>query len=520
MTIHQNPDVLVVGAGPVGLVAGAELARRGVRVRVIDKLAQPTDQSRAIAVHARSLDMLDRMGIVDEMLSTGIKATAMEMYAAGKKLFRVPFAEVDSAFPFTLTTAQTETERVLGAHLESLGITVERGVDLVGLTQDEQAVHVTLRRADGSTEQANASWVIGADGGHSHTRKLVGTGLAGSFAGERFLLGDVVAEHALDLDAMHTFFAPDGPVVVLPMRDGRMRFLAEIHDAPGAPLNLNPTQDELQAILDRRIGGIRIVQSHWLTCFEIHHARVPAYRWGRVFLAGDAAHIHSPAGGQGMNTGMQDAFNLSWKLAAVIKGDGGQTLLNSYEAERIPVADGVIAFTNRLTKAGTLSGAPRQMRDLAVKALSHIPAARRFMAETAEEVNIGYRNSPIAVGRRPKGAKVAAGQHVPHVTDAAVQKQLSVACGVQNTGHVVLTVASSQVAPAAGAGQTQVLVAFDDTHVAGYDTVIADPNNVVAQRFGLKNGGRVVIRPDRYIGAVAALDDTTTVADYFAKVGT
>ena len=162
---------------------------------------------------------------------------------------------------------------------------------------------------------------------------------------------------------------------------------------------------------------------------------------------------------------------------------------------------------------------PRQMRDLAVKALSHIPAARRFMAETAEEVNIGYRNSPIAVGRRPKGAKVAAGQHVPHVTDAAVQKQLSVACGVQNTGHVVLTVASSQVAPAAGAGQTQVLVAFDDTHVAGYDTVIADPNNVVAQRFGLKNGGRVVIRPDGYIGAVAALDDTTTVADYFAKVG-
>jgi 2-polyprenyl-6-methoxyphenol hydroxylase-like FAD-dependent oxidoreductase len=518
MSTTPDAEVLVVGAGPVGLVAGAELARRGIRVRVIDKLAHPTDQSRAIAVHARSLDMLDRMGIVDEMLSTGIRAVAMELYAAGRKLFRVPFSEVDSAFPFTLTTAQTETERVLGEHLLSLGIAVERGVELVGLTQDEQAVQVNLRREDGSTEQASVSWVIGADGGHSNTRKLVGTKLSGSFVGERFLLGDVVAEHTLDLDAMHTFFAPDGPVVVLPMRGGRMRFLAEIHDAPGTPLNLNPTPDRLQAILDRRIGGIRIVQPHWLTCFEIHHARVPAYRWGRVFLAGDAAHIHSPAGGQGMNTGMQDAFNLSWKLAAVIKGDAGQILLNSYEAERMPVADGVIAFTNRLTKVGTLSGLPRQLRDLAVQALSHLPAARRFMAETAEEVNVGYQNSPIAVGRRPKGAKVAAGQHVPHVVDEALQKQLSVVCGVQNTSHVVLTVASSQVAPAAGEGQTQVLVAGDATHVAGYDAVIADPKEIVAQRFGLKKGGRVVIRPDGYIGAVASLDDTTTVAEYFAKV--
>jgi hypothetical protein len=140
------------------------------------------------------------------------------------------------------------------------------------------------------------------------------------------------------------------------------------------------------------------------------------------------------------------------------------------------------------------------------------------MAETAEEVNVGYQNSPIAVGRRPKGAKVAAGQHVPHVVDEALQKQLSVVCGVQNTSHVVLTVASSQVAPAAGEGQTQVLVAGDATHVAGYDAVIADPKEIVAQRFGLKKGGRVVIRPDGYIGAVASLDDTTTVAEYFAKV--
>ena len=518
MNTTPNPNVVVVGAGPAGLVAAAELARRGVRVRVIDKLAQPTDQSRAIAVHARSLDMFDRMGIVDEMVSTGIKATAMQLYAGHSRLFRIPLGGVDSAFPFTLTTAQTETERVLGDHLQSLGVIVERGVELVGLAQDGSAAELTVRHDDGSTEQVSTSWVIGADGAHSTVRKMVGTRLAGSFVGERFLLGDVDAEHGLDLDSMHTFFAPDGPVVVLPMLDGRMRFLAEVHDAPGTPMNMHPTQDELQAILDRRIGGIRVVRSHWLTSFEIHHARVPAYRWGRVFLAGDAAHIHSPAGGQGMNTGMQDAFNLAWKLAAVINGQAGDTLLDSYQAERIPVADSVIAFTDRLTSAGTLSGVPRRIRDVVIRMLSHVPAARRFMANMAEEVNINYRNSPIAVGPAPKHAKVAAGDHLPHAVDAAVQKQLSVVCGVQNIGHVLLTVASGHVAPAAGEGQVQVLVTADDIPVAGYDTVIADPNGVVAQRFGLKNGGRVVIRPDGYIGAVASLDDTTTVADYFAKV--
>jgi 2-polyprenyl-6-methoxyphenol hydroxylase-like FAD-dependent oxidoreductase len=504
MSINQNPDVIVVGAGPVGLVAGCELARRGVGVRVIDKLVEPTDQSRAIAVHARSLDMFDRMGIVDEMLSTGIKAIAMQMYAGGRKLFRVPLGEVDSAFPFTLTTAQTETERVLGKHLESLGVTVERDVALVALGQDDDGVQLTLRNG-GSIEQASASWVIGADGARSTVRKLVGTKLAGSFVGERFLLGDVVAEHSLDLDSMHTFFAPDGPVIVLPMREGRMRFLAEVHDAPGTPLNMNPTVAELQDIVDRRIGGIRLLQSHWLTSFEIHHARVPAYRWGRVFLAGDAAHIHSPAGGQGMNTGMQDVFNLGWKLAAAINGEAGDTLLDSYEAERVPVADGVITFTNRLTKVGTLSGAPRRIRDLAVRMVSRVPAARRVMAETAEEVNVAYKGSPIAVGRPPKHTKVFAGQHLPHMDDETVQKQLSAACNVP--GHVLLTVKADQVAVSSG-----------DSPTDGCDTLIADPKGVVTQRLGLKNGGRVMIRPDGYIGAVAALDDTKTIADYFAKI--
>jgi 2-polyprenyl-6-methoxyphenol hydroxylase-like FAD-dependent oxidoreductase len=518
-TASQHPDVLIVGAGPVGLVAAHELARRGVRVRIIDKLTRPTDESRAIAVHARSLDMLDRMGVIEALLATGVKSTGMNMVANGKTLVRVPLDSVDSAFPYTFVTAQTETERVLTDHVTALGVTIDRGLTATALAQDDDAVHVTVQRPDGSTEQITARWVIGTDGGHSAVRKMVGTKLEGSFQGERFILGDVEAEHRLGNTNMYTFLSPDGPVVTLPMRGGRVRFLAQIHDAPGTPLNLHPTQEQLQQILDQRVGDVTITHSHWLTCFEIHHGQVPAYRYGRVFLAGDAAHIHSPAGGQGMNTGMQDAFNLAWKLAAVIRGEGGQTLLDSYNVERHPVGKGVIGFTSLLTKVGTLKGGARLLRDAVIQAAGSVAPATRKMAGNVEETTITYRNSPIAVGRRVRRAKVVAGDHVPHVSDAAVQKQLNAVCGAENLGHVVLTVAAGQVAPAAGGpGQVQVLAAAHNTPVAGYDAVIADPNGVVAQRFGLKNGGRVVIRPDGYIGAVASLGDTTTVADYFATV--
>lgn len=512
MSPSPATDVVIVGAGPVGLVAAAELARRGARVRIVDKLAVPTNESRAIAVHARSLDMLHRMGIIDTLAATGIKAVAMQLYTGGERLFRIPLGTVDSAFPYTVVTAQTETERVLTEHARSLGVTVERDVELVGLTQDDSAVHLSFRNGD----HATTSWVIGADGAHSAVRHLVGTKLAGSFQGERFLLGDVDASHALDTDSMHTFFSPDGPIAVFPMINDRMRVIAQTRSAAEEPLNIDPTQDEVQAVLDTRIGGIKIQRSHWLTSFEVHHAQVPSYRWGRVFLAGDAAHIHSPAGGQGMNTGMQDAFNLAWKLAAVVHGDAGPSLLDSYDAERHPVAAAVITFSDRLTKMGTLSGPAQHVRDLAMRVLGHVGPFTRQLATVAEEIDINYRDSPIATGLSPRNGKISAGEHLPHVADAALQKQLGDLCGM---GHAVLTVAADQVAPAAGGpGPVQVLVTGTDTPVAGYDAVIADPSGLLADRLGLKSGGRAVVRPDGYVGAIAGLDDPNPVADYFARL--
>ena len=510
-----SPDVLIVGAGPVGLVAAAELARHGVAVRIIDKLAQPTNESRAIAVHARSLEMLERMGAVDELIATGVKARAMELYSGHDKLFRVPLDSLDTAYPFSLNTPQTETERVLTRHLSSLGVTVERGVELTQLAQHGESVQVTVRHASGKVEDITVPWVIGADGAHSTVRHLVGGKLAGSFVGERFLLGDVDAEHNLDTDAMFTFFSPGGPVLAMPMRDGRARVMAQVHDAPGTPLNLHPTLEQLQEVLDERVGGIKLLKGHWLTSFELHHAQVPQYRWSRVFLVGDSAHIHSPAGGQGMNTGMQDAFNLAWKLGAVIGGQSGDRLLDSYQAERYPVAQSMIKFTERLSKAGTLTGAPQRIRNALLKGLSHIGAVGHAMASTTAELTIRYPRSPIVAGKAPRGAKVAVGEHFPFLNDEDVQKHVAGSWGV---GHTTVTVAAGHGAPAAGQGGRQVLVTDGDSAVAGYDVVIADPQRVLARRLGLLNGGRVVVRPDTYIGAVAPLDDPQTVADYFAML--
>ena len=517
----DRSDVVVVGAGPTGLVAACELARRGVVIRVIDKLPAPAGESRAIVVHARSLEMLDRMGIAGEIIDAGVKSLAMQLYAAGRRLALVELDQVDSAFPFSVTIPQTETERILAGRLHSLGVTIERGVELTTLTQDGDAAHLTLRHASGAQESADATWVIGADGSHSTVRAQVGTKLAGSFQGERFILGDVEAEHSLDPDSMYTYFSPDaGPLLAFPMRGTRMRLIAQVRHT-GGPLDLNPSQDELQRIVDARADGITIIQSHWLTEFEIHHAQVPAYRFGRVFLAGDAAHVHSPAGGQGMNTGMQDAFNLGWKLAMAVYGTCGQRLLDSYHAERHPVAAKVIEFTTRLTQVGTLRHELAvKLRNELVHAASGLAPIRHAIADQTEEVALSYRGSPVVAGHRH--GRVAAGDHAPHVADTDLQGQMSAAWSPEFGGHVIVTVGTAEpaVLPTsvreAGDARQVLVTHAGGSPTDGYHLSVADPGHLVASRYGLRDGGRVIIRPDGYVGYIGDL--AASVVPYFMRL--
>jgi hypothetical protein len=314
---------------------------------------------------------------------------------------------------------------------------------------------------------------------------------------------------------MYTYFEPDGPLLVFPMRGNRVRLIAQM-DAPAGEV----TQDALQRLVDQRAGRVlTITGSHWLATFEIHHAQVPAYRHGRVFLAGDAAHVHSPAGGQGMNTGIQDAANIAWKLASTLDGRGGDRLLDSYQAERHPVAAAVIKSTTLTTEVGTLDhGLAVRLRNELVHAATGLVPIQHVLADQLEETTLRYRHSPVVVDDHPRRTRVRAGDHAPHVDDPAVQAALRGAVA-GTTGHVVLTVAGTGTDwPAGGAvpGGVAVLVADRPDAVAGYDAVVADPGPVAAARYGFEHGGRAVIRPDGYLGLVGALD--ADVDGYFAQL--
>jgi 2-polyprenyl-6-methoxyphenol hydroxylase-like FAD-dependent oxidoreductase len=513
MTDPAGNPILVVGAGPVGLIAAAELARRHIPVKIIDKLASPTTESRAIIVHARSLEMLDRMGLAGTVIDSGVKSTAMEIHADGRRLARLGFDRVDSPFAYSVTIAQTETERILTEFLAHLGVTVDRGAELIGLEQDGIAARATIRRHDGQEDVLITPYVAGTDGAHSDVRRLCGTALAGSFKGERFLMGDVEAVHDLDQHSIHTYFAAhDGPLLVFPMLGKRMRLIAQI-EADGPPRE--PSIPWLQQLADQRADSIRITQAHWLTIFEIHHAQVPAYRCGRVFLAGDAAHVHSPAGGQGMNTGMQDAFNLGWKLALAARGRGSDELLDSYHAERHPVAAKVIEFTTRLTQAGTLDGRlARRLRNTVLYAASGLAPIRLAFANQIEEATLAYRGSPIVIHAHHHRDALRAGDHLPDVAGTDMRQQLNA-----ETGHVLVTVSPQGASAAANPGLPQILVADRADYGNGYATVLADPDRRIVQRLGLHAGRRIMVRPDGYVGYVSDLDDDRTISEYARLLG-
>jgi 2-polyprenyl-6-methoxyphenol hydroxylase-like FAD-dependent oxidoreductase len=507
--------VLVVGAGPVGLVLACELARRDVPLRVIDKLPEPTDESRAIVIHARSLEMMERVGVADALIASGVRTNAFEFLDGSETLGRVELGTVDSPYPFTISTAQTETERVLTERLEELGTTVERGVELVGLVQDDDQVRSTVRDADGREEVVVSSWVGGADGSHSTVRDQVGTKLEGSFKGERFLLGDVEADCELDSDVIHAFFTTtEPPLLVFPMLGRRLRLIAQLTDERG---EAEPTLELLQQVADQRAPGIALRSAHWLTVFEIHHGQVPAYRHGRAFLAGDAAHIHSPAGGQGMNTGMQDAFNLGWKLALVSSGKAPSGLLDSYHAERYSVATRVIEMSTKMTVLGTFdSNLSRRLRNYGMHVAIGLSPISHRLADEMEEVDIGYRTSPIVAGEQGHRHSVHPGDAAPDVPGLGLHRTLAA-----GTDHTALYIAPGGRAAPVQSNEVarHVLVSDGAPNGSGFDEVLSDPDGLVAARYGVGGEGALfLIRPDGYVALRAKLGDESALADYGARV--
>ncbi len=395
--------ILVIGAGPVGLTMAAELARYGVPVRVIDQSAHPTQTSKALVVWARTLELMDRMGCTPAFLDAGLRAHGASMRSGETVLGHTRFDDIASSYNFALMIPQRDTERLLCAHLQSLGVAVERQVKLVSFSEARDRVEARLSYADGREETIETPWLIGCDGAHSTVRHGLGIEFHGSAQGDDWMLADVrlEGEGTPPGDEIAPYLHRDGPFVVFPIPGGRARVIAATGKTDPAHPRPDPTLGDVQAMIDRRAGGgFRAVDPVWLANFRINERKVAEYRRGRVVLAGDAAHIHSPAGGQGMNTGMQDAINLAWKLAMVARGQAAATLLDSYSPERSAVGDMVLRNAGRLTDVATLAHpAAQAARNLALRVLLGFHAVRDKMATTMSEIEIAYANSPLSRGK-------------------------------------------------------------------------------------------------------------------------
>jgi 2-polyprenyl-6-methoxyphenol hydroxylase-like FAD-dependent oxidoreductase len=411
----MQTQVLIVGAGPVGLTMACELARYGVSVRIVDKSAQRTDKSKALVLWSRTLELLNRGGDSETFVHAGLKVDAANIVAGKKLIGRVSLAGVASPYPFALMLPQSETERLLEDRLNRLGIEVSRQVELAGFTDSGAGVHSVLRTADGREQAIETEWLVGCDGAHSTVRHILGLSFLGETLQSNWILADVHLKGApYPISEIATFWHQDGVLVLFPIREGRYRVIADVGRADGTRPS-DPTLEEVQDIIDRRGPGEIVVSDPiWLSAFQINERKVSDYRKGRAFVAGDAAHIHSPAGGQGMNTGMQDAFNLAWKLALVCrKACTGNKLLDSYSQERSEVGDEVLANAGHLTAVAVLKNhAVQAVRNLAAGLLFGLAPVRNKMADTLSEISIGYPHSFLNGARSPHLSGPAPGERV------------------------------------------------------------------------------------------------------------
>jgi 2-polyprenyl-6-methoxyphenol hydroxylase-like FAD-dependent oxidoreductase len=395
---------LVAGAGPVGLTMAAELARRGISCRIVEKEQARTELSKALVVWPRTLELLRFAGAEGGFLETGRKITSARLYAGKRRLATIGFESITTPYPFALFVPQSETERLLEENLARLGVKVERGVELTNFTSGADGVTARLRRADGKTESVDADYLLGCDGAHSTVRHKLGFAFDGVSEQGVWMLGDVKLRNHPDPGELLLFWHGAGVLAIFPMREGRYRIIADWGSGLQPGKNVPATLAQIQMFVDQRgPGGMVAFDPTWLSFFAINERKVKDYRKGRVFLLGDAAHIHSPAGGQGMNTGMQDAFNLGWKLALAATGKAPEALLDSYASERGDVGAMVLRNATRLTHIATIRNRPaRAARNLAAWLLMKLPKFRRAFAAVMTELNIAYPES--ALSRKGKGA--------------------------------------------------------------------------------------------------------------------
>lgn len=369
----KNTDVLIVGAGPTGLTLATAFAERGIQATIIDRLEAGANTSRAAVVHSRTLEVLESIGVSDRLVRQGLQAPRFTIRDRDRVLVNIDFSNLPTQYPYTLMISQAVTESILLARFTELNGKVLRSREVTDIEQNDKEVITTL--SDGT--RLSSRYLVGCDGMHSTVREHAGIGFPGDSYGESFSLADARLTGNVPSDEVILYFSPAGLVVVAPLPGGIHRIVSTIEPAPE-----HPDIAFVQGLLDERgpeRSKIIVKEVIWGSRFRIHHRVADTYYSGRVLLAGDAAHVHSPAGGQGMNTGIQDAMVLSKALATVLT-NGNDELLNTYSTTRRPIAKQVVRLADRLTRLATIDRRMRPLRNSVLSLLDCLPPFRRNLA--------------------------------------------------------------------------------------------------------------------------------------------
>jgi 2-polyprenyl-6-methoxyphenol hydroxylase-like FAD-dependent oxidoreductase len=518
------------------LALANDLLRRGIRCRLIDSAQKAGAATKAVGIQAKTLELLAKMGVAHTTIERGLLTFLFSISSDGKRLIRIDFREhlLESPYPYTLMLPQHETEQVLTEHLQSQGGTIEWQTELISFTQDEQGVEAVLRLPDGQDERGRYGWLVGCDGAHSTVRHLLGLQFAGTTSELSLAVGNVRLTWDLASDELFAFLHQGNFIGYFSMADGRHRVV--IAYEPGKGPTGEVTLEEIQAVIDAcGPAGAHAYEPAELTRFHINQRRAEHYRVSRIFLAGDAAHIHSPIGAQGMNTGMQDALNLGWKLALMVKGQASACLLESYETEREQVGEALLRGTE-LAMGMALTRNPLLLtlrNALAPILFSSLPAAAHSLAETLAEISIAYPHSPITVDQRHHKGALRAGDRAPNAlvrTHEGTEPQSLFEIFKSPRSILLVLVAKHKAAAVErqwgeieallSGGYQQMIEAYLVTEqaTAGSDQQAHQPlqdfTGELHQRYEAEQGGLVLIRPDGYIGFWGPFGATEAVRGY------
>jgi 2-polyprenyl-6-methoxyphenol hydroxylase-like FAD-dependent oxidoreductase len=446
MPSAADPDVLIVGAGPVGLLLANECARRGLSARIVETRARQSEHSKALAIFPRTLEIFDMAGVVGPFLDAANRVTSVCVAAHGRELAHMRFEPEQTPYPFIAMVPQDVTERLLVEAIRRRGRAVEYQTTFVSAEEHGEGVRATLEKG-GRREELTAAFVVGCDGAHSAVRHVLNLPFEGAQYEDLFLLADVETNEALPADALQLCPSEFGPAAIFPMSATRRRIVATIEQPEGDA----PSLDLVQRILRQRApAGVEARSVYWSSYFRIHHRQVATLRAGRMFVAGDAAHIHSPFGGQGMNTGLGDAWNLVWKLDLALRRHGNERLLDSYTEERRPVIKDVVETTDRLTRAlGTGNRFAQALRDTIIPVLSRLSPFQHIFVDRLSGLGIAYGDSPIIEGGGERywddalrGGEGICSRFLLFVSDGADPATREAAAGVADSFRDVLDLRS------------------------------------------------------------------------------